>query len=80
MNLHDHDPVPVAERCAFPAENGGYHLGMTYRQWLIGMAMQGFCSNKSTNDGSLASIAFCAGISEKQADAVIALLDKEQSK
>ena len=45
--------------------------GMSYRQWLIGKAMQGMCAN---SDYAGMKYEVLAGMARKQADAVIAEL------
>ncbi len=47
--------IPLADIPAFPTDdeaqtgpNTWHFAGMTYRQWLAGLAMQGMCSDNAT--------------------------------
>jgi hypothetical protein len=59
---------------AFPSTN---RLGMTYRQWLAGMAMQGLVSNPDVSMNSLVALARAtfdiadAMIAEQKKDMII---------
>lgn len=65
-------PVPITSHCDQLQQS--WDQGMTYRQWLIGMAMQGACANPEDHANSYESI---ASQSSKQADAILEALAKE---
>lgn len=75
----------IGREPAFPVHpNGPIFRGMTYRQWLVGMALQGLLSNttlaairahESVNGRDVSSVV--AQIAIAEADAVLAQLEKE---
>ena len=58
-----------AEYRAFPAPENSDTDGMTYREWLIGMALSGFCADSECKDPACMAIQI--------ADEVMAELKKE---
>ena len=54
---------------AFPYDPITHTFGMTYRQWLIGMALQGLCANPNTRGTNNQIIAVWA---IQKADAILA--------
>lgn len=69
--------MTIGNQPAFPAEaDGGYGPapGMTYRQWLIGMALQGIIA--ADHENALTEKA-CANGAILCADAVLSRLDSE---
>lgn len=63
--------MKIGEQSAFPDVRGAY--GMTYRQWLFGIALQGLASKNYHSWEQLAEDARLA------ADAGLAELEKEQN-
>lgn len=67
----------IGEQPAFPLDYYlGANLGMTYRQWLVGMAMQGMLAQTAWR--AVGDDQFAAWV-VKQADAVLDELAKEPS-
>lgn len=65
--------ISISSEPAFPVHpNGPIFRGMSYRQWLVGMAMQGLCASERWNERERALLAV------SHADAVIAELEKEE--
>jgi hypothetical protein len=62
---------------AFPSNESAEHIavqGMTYRQWLIGMALQGTLFSLGVDTANAATYAV------QSADAVLEILDEELAK
>lgn len=55
-----------------PGYNNGVETGMSYRQWLAGLAMQAFISRLDGQPHGTEEMKFVAEYSIKQADALIA--------
>lgn len=62
----------LGAECAFPTGAEG-DPGLTKREWLAGLAMQGVCSNEHH---SMTNFGTVAGWAVKQADALLAELAK----
>lgn len=62
----------IGNQKAFPSHDGGdiYFDGMTYRQWLVGMALSGIVTGDDWTASEAASLAVIT------ADAVLAELEK----
>lgn len=60
--------VPIGDRPFHPCHSGINHQGITYRQWLIGQALTGFCSTEWGRD---VSPAILSDYAIDQADAVL---------
>jgi len=71
--------MSLADRPAFPpprSYGGGYpeQTGMTYRQWLVGMSLQGCIVN--SNGDRMFTVEEAAVEAVKYADAAIAIQEK----
>lgn len=64
--------MPAFPRPGFTAEQTESQEGLTYRQWLIGMALVGYNANPNRDDSSLKT-EWCIS----DADEIIAALEKE---
>lgn len=69
MGIGNESAFPVV----VPGDRNESESGMSYRMWLVGMAMQGILAH-TTDDWSESSVAKCA---IDQADAILAALEKE---
>jgi hypothetical protein len=77
--------VSIGNDPAFPSDNLTDCGGMTYRQWLVGMALQGAMANVETlraiaSTASRQGVAFSTAIALsviEQADKVITELEKQ---
>ena len=77
--------ISISSEPAFPVHpNGPIFRGMTYRQWLVGMALQGLLSGQREHTAEWAercgdSVEECVAVAAvSYADAVIAELEKEE--
>lgn len=67
----------IGDYAAFPVHSDMEHesiCGMSYRQWLVGMAMQGIAANDCSTEWAWKEIAMHA---VDAADAVLAELEKQ---